>query len=246
VLLAALIFPAPSNAFSAWLAARGDTFSGSGELFTEFENDYGFGIEAGLSLGLLTTAVEFLVMGDSQYLFDANVGVDFSFGDDIRLSVGAFTGPLLFFFPEAEPPSGVDLSSALTPNEQTALLAAGGFASVSEAEAEFNALSETENDLGSLAFGWNLLRGRVAIDYGLFGPVHLGVAGQVGYHLLISGEDVAAGAKNAIIDQYVAENNVPSELIDPLRAAIGARPVDTDSLNGINYNVNLFLRIEVP
>ena len=53
-------------------------------------------------------------------------------------------------------------------------------------------------------------------------------------------------AKNEIIDRYVTENGLPAELIDPLRDAVGARPVNTDELNGLNYDANIYIRIQIP
>lgn len=238
---------APSTAsasmFKAWIAGRGDYLDVSGDLFNNRENDFSFGADIGIELLGITAFGEILWLEDEQMLFTLNIGMDFSFGETVRLHLGGYTGPMFFLFPNADPPAGTDLSG-LSSTEQSALLSAGGFASLDEAEAAIDIFGEEEEELGRLAFGWNLIRARVGADVGLFGPLYLGIAGQVGYHLIISGEEVAAGAKNEALDTFMAENDIPTDLAQPLREAVGAQAVDQENLSGINYDVNLYLRVE--
>lgn len=246
LLCAAVTLPAVQSEASMlkfWVGVRGDYFDVGSDLLNSRDSGLAAGGDVGIEIMGITLFGEVLWLDQEQFLFTLNGGVDFDFGDTVRLSLGAFTGPMFFLFPNAETSGGTDLS-ALSATDQQTLLQAGGFSSLEQAEAEFNVFSEQEEDLGRMAFGWNLIRARAAVDVGVVGPLRLGVAGQIGYHLLITGEDAAAGAKNEAIDQYVADNNLPAELISPLRSAVGAKPVDEDNLSGLNYDVNLYLRLE--
>jgi hypothetical protein len=239
-LLGAALLPATAEA-RFWVGARGDYFSGSSDLFTEFENDFGFGLEVGLGFGRFTMAAEALIMAEGQYLFDLNLGAEWLFDEGVRLGVGLFTGPILFLFSEDEA-EGADFSG-LSPSQARALLDATGLSSLAQAEAEFDRATRQEDDLGRLGFGWNVLRLRLSADVPL-GPLYVGVAGQLGYHLLISGEDVAAGLKNRAVDEYAERYRLPSSVVSSVREAVGARPVDTDSLHGVNWDANVYVRFE--
>lgn len=234
---------ARADIFKLWVAGRGDYFSGTGDLFTEFESPAGGGVEAGIELMGISLFTEGLVMGADQYLMTGNLGFDLTLGDDVRFHIGAFTGPILFFFPQADVPPGIDFSQ-LSPEQQAALQQAAG-KSLDELETEFSKYAEDEKDLSSLAFGWNLGRARLAVDFQLVPGFYLGVAGQVGYHMLISGEEVAAGAKNEALNKFADENNVPDILLEEIRPLIGAEPVDQNNLNGVNWDTGIYLRIEL-
>jgi hypothetical protein len=231
-----------AEGFGLWLAARGDYFSGSSDLFNEYDSPFGGGLELGLQFGGFTTFAEALLLGNDQFLFTLNGGVNFEFGEAARFQIGIYTGPVLFKFPEQEVPS-TDLSP-LTPSQRDALLQATGFNSLAEAEAEFAVFAEEEKELSSLAFGWNLGRLRLAVDVELIPMLRVGLAAQLGYHLLISGDDVAAGAKNEAIDRYAGDYALPTEVTDAIRDAVGAEPVDRDNLDGFNWDTNLYLRLE--
>jgi hypothetical protein len=244
VLVAALALCAVPAAASAdvlgiWMAAKGNTFGGSGDVFQNFDKPFGGGAELGFELLFFSLYGEAIIMSPDQYLFTANLGFNFSIGDDVRLTLGAYTGPLFFLFPEQEV-EGVDLG-ALSEQQVMAL----GYDNRAALEAEFDQYLQQEKDLSRLAVGWNLGRARMDIDAKLAPGVYLGLSGQAGYHLLISGEDVAAGAKNAALEKFAAENDVPDEAVDPLREALGAKPVDPKGLNGINYEANIHLRFEL-
>ncbi|MCA9563879.1 MAG: hypothetical protein KC561_10340 [Myxococcales bacterium] len=236
--------PANASVFKFWAAVRGDYFDSTGDIMAqEGISNFRGGLEFGFEVIGITTYAEAMLMASDQYLFTLNAGLDFSFGDTVRFSIGAFTGPLLFLFPNSDAASGADLSR-LSPADQSALLNAGGFASLDEAEASFNVYAEQEEDLSRTAFGWNLIRARLTLDVGLAGPLYLGIAGQFGYHLLITGEEAAAGAKNEAVDEFASEYALPSSLTNEVRRAVGAEPVDQDNLNGFNWDANLYLRFE--
>lgn len=236
------VAPSRAEGFGLWIAARGDYFSGSSDLFTEYDSPFGGGLELGLEIAGVTAFTEALLLGSDQFLFTLNGGVDFEFGEGVRFLIGIYTGPVLFKFPEQEVPS-TDLSP-LTPSQRDALLQATGFNSLAEAEAELTVFAEEEKELSSLAFGWNLGRLRLAVDVELIPMLRLGLAAQLGYHLLISGDDVAAGAKNEAIDRYASQYAIPTEVTDAIRDAIGAEPVDRENLDGFNWDTNLYLRLE--
>jgi len=241
---------ASADALKLWVAGRGNYFSGQSDLFKEFKEPFGGGLEAGLEFFGITFFTEAMSMIPQtgalpdQWLFTGNLGIDFTFGKTVRFHVGAYTGPMLFLFPEAMTEGGVDFDK-LSDETKTALVATGQFDSVQAAEDDFNAkFASAEEDLSKLAFGWNLGRLRMALDVKFAKVIAIGIAGQVGYHYLISGEQAAAGAKNQAIDEFGSQNNLPPNLIDELRMVAGAEPIDTDSLNGLNYDASLYLRFE--
>ena len=242
--VAALTF-APSMAkadiLSLWVAGKGDTFNGSGDVFQNFDNRFGGGVEAGLEVLGIDLYGEAISMGLDQYLFTANLGFDISVGDDIRLTLGVFTGPLFFLFPESEEVGALDFS-ALSDDQR--LLIEQEFGSLGEAEEQFNEFSDAEKDLSRLAVGWNLARARVDLDIKLVPGVYLGLTGQAGYHMLLSGQEIAAGAKNEALENFASENNLPDEAVDALREVIGAEPVDEGELDGFNFEGQLHLKIE--
>lgn len=242
--LLALVWTGASTAHAGtlgvWAAGKGSTFGGTGDVFQSFDNNLGGGVEAGIDLFLLSIYGEAISLGTDQYLFSANAGFSFSVGDDIRLTMGVFTGPLFFLFPEQET-QGVSFSG-LSQEQVSAL----GFGSRAELEAQFNEYLEAEKDLSRLAVGWNLGRARADVDFKLAPGIYLGVSGQAGYHYLLSGDDVAAGAKNRAIDQFAKENpEVPEDGLKVLRDAVGAEAVDSNELSGLNYEANLHLKIEI-
>lgn len=228
-----------------WVEGRADVYGGSSDLFERFDNRVGLGIEAGFDLAI-TLFGEALFMGTDQYLFSANLGIDGVFGEKARFTIGGYTGPFIMVFPPSPAPTGVDFSG-LPAEQQQALIAAGGHANLDEVEAEFDAFAAQEEDLGRTALGWNLIRGRAAFDVRLTKGVYLGIAAQLAYHLLISGEDAAAGAKNEAVDKFAADNGIDpgSEIATQVRTAVGARPVDKDALDGFNYDLHAYFRLEM-
>lgn len=237
--LCAVPAAASADVLGIWMAAKGNTFGGTGDVFQNFDQPFGGGAELGFELLFFSLYGEAIIMSPDQYLFTANLGINFSVGKHVRLTLGAYTGPLFFLFPEQEV-EGVNLS-ALSDQQVMAL----GYDDRASLEAEFDQYLEKEKDLSRLAVGWNLGRARMDLDARLAPGVYLGLTGQAGYHLLISGEDVAAGAKNAALEKFAKDNNVPDEAVDPLRDALGAKAVDTKGLNGLNYEANLHLRFEL-
>ena len=232
---------AHADLFAVWVAGKGNTFNGSGEVFANFDNRFGGGVEAGIEALGIDLWGEAISMGLDQYLFTANLGFDFAVGDDVRLSLGVFTGPLFFLFPESEEVGTVDFSGL--PDEQRRVIEQE-FGSIEAAESEFNQFAEAEKDLSRVAVGWNLARVRADLDVRLVPGIYLGLTGQAGYHMLLSGEEIAAGAKNEALDSFAQENDLPQEAVDALREALGAEPIDQGNLDGLNFEGHLHLRIE--
>lgn len=241
---------ASADALKLWIAGRGNYFTGQSDLFKEFKEPFGGGLEAGLEFFGLTFFTEAMSMIPEsgalpdQWLFTGNLGIDLSFGKTVRFHVGAYTGPILFLFPEAMTGGGIDFDR-LSDESKTALTATGQFDSVQAAEDDFNSkFASAEEDLSKLAFGWNLGRARLALDVKFAKVFAIGIAAQAGYHYLISGEQAAAGAKNEALNQFAKENNIPDPVLAELRNVVGAEPVDTDSLNGLNYDASVYFRVE--
>ena len=248
-LSAALLWTAPVHAdiLTVWAAAKTDYVSGTGDMYKAFDQSVGFGAEGGVEILGLDLFGEALIMGEEQFLLTANLGIDLSFGDDMRFSVGAFTGPIFFIFPEGEGGGGLNLGG-LPADQRAALESATGRTSA-QLEEDFNQYADQQGDLERLAVGWNLGRARVNLEYKLIPLVYVGVSGQVAYHYILSGEDVAAGAKNEAINKYTADKITDEQLRAESRAilrnAVGAEEIDTDSLAGMNYHFGVFLKLEL-
>jgi hypothetical protein len=116
LLFAALIITAPALASadiaSVWIAAKGSHLKGTGSVFDNIDKDLAFGLEAGVELLNLELMLEAFLMGEDQYVFTGNFGMDFSLELGVRASVGAYLGVILFKMAEPED-SGFALSNDL-------------------------------------------------------------------------------------------------------------------------------------
>lgn len=240
--LAAAILCTPALAsadiLTLWVAGKGDYVSGTGDVYKTFEGSFGGGVEAGIEVLGIDLWADFLAMGNNQFLSSVNLGFDLTFGDDVRVTVGGYTGPMFFFFPENEAES-----LTFTADQREQLAQAG--VNVDRIESEYNKIVDDESELSKLAAGWNILRGQFELEFKLAPVLYIGFGADVGYHYIISGEDVAAGAKNGVIDDLVKQENLEKAVEDLLREAVGARDVDEDELNGVNYNVGAFIKLEL-
>lgn len=236
--LAALPAVASADILTIWVGGKGDYVGGSGDVYKTFDSSFGGGVEAGIEVLGIDLWADFLPMGNSQYLSTVNLGFDVTLGSPLRFTVGLFTGPMFFFFPENQAET-----LTFTASQRQTLLENG--VDVDKIEREYNKLVDDESDLSRVAAGWNILRGQAELEFELAPVLFIGIGGDIGYHYIISGEDVAAGAKNHAIDELVKEENLQKAIADLIRDATGARDVDQDNLNGINYNVGLFLRLEL-
>jgi hypothetical protein len=227
---------ASAEVFSFSVAGKGNTFHGSGDLFQRFDNRFGGGAEVGIEVFFVKLFGEAVILGSQQYLFTANLGFDVGIGKQFRLTLGAFTGPMFFLFPEVEQ-EPIVVDCAELPTEYR-----GDCADI---EGQLNEYQEQEENLSRLAVGWNLVRPRIDLDVRLAPGVYFGVGAQGGYHLLLTGEQAAAGAKNEAINKFGDDNDIPDDDLDTIRGAVGAQPVDLKNLNGFNYEVQVHLRVEL-
>jgi hypothetical protein len=267
--LALFLFVAvPSRAearmFSFWAEGRGDVFSGSSDLFSELESPFGGGLEVGFEIIEISLIGELLAMSEDWWLYTVHLGVDFDFGeeDSTRFTLGVYTGLMYFDFPELPPK--VDFS-VMTPDEQDRLVAATGVCAdwtdptqecpgIQLIEADLSRFSEQEEMFSGAALGWNIIRLRLAVDYPVASFFYLGIATQLGYHFIVTGEDVTAEAKNQAVDAYIAKANAKASAsgqngVDPvlaarLKDAVGARPLDEGELDGLNYGIHIYARFE--
>ncbi|MEO1271667.1 MAG: hypothetical protein AAFX99_26550 [Myxococcota bacterium] len=239
---------AHAEALKLWFGGRGAYFSGQSDLFNEFDQPYGGGLEVGVELLYITVFAEALAMSSEQFLITGNIGLDATFGDDVRFQFGVYTGPILFVFPKDEEAGTLDIDGTLSSAEQDELQGyldeAGTGLTIDDVEQEYATYSEQEQELSRFGFGWNLARARLALDFKIAPVIYFGVTGSVGYHYIISGEEAAAGAKNQAIDEFSKQYGLSSEAADLLRTSTGAEAVDVNSLNGINYEGGLYLRFE--
>lgn len=238
---AALALPATASAdiFTVYAGAKADYISGSGDVYERFESSMGYGAFLGLELVGIDLWGEALIMGDGQYLFTGNLGVDLSFGEDIRLIVGVDTGPMIFRFPEQNP------KPLVIPAAVRGVIGEG---TADEIEAEYDDYVALEKEASRWAIGWNLLRARLRVEAAIVPSVaYIGLGGNAGYHYLLNGEEVAADTKSGAIDRL--ENQYPQAkqagAFDQLRKEVDARELDADKLHGVNYNVGAYIRVEL-
>ena len=238
----ALLAPtfAQADLLSLWAAGKGTYLSGTGDVFETFGDQAGGGVELGVHVLFLDVWADIYAMPDSQFFFSANVGPSFSFGDDLKLTLGAYASFLMFVFPEAEKGRNQLQFSA---DDRAAIQAAGYADDIASIEAAYNNNAEDLEDLERTAFGI-AARARASVEYYFVPLLALGVEGIVGYHYLLSGEDAASGAKNEAITKTAKERNLPDEVTDIVRKAVGAKEVDKDNLTGLHYQAGLYLKLK--
>ena len=245
LLLAALMLlpvSAQADMFSAYVMGKSGYAHGTGAAFARFDQSFGSGAEAGVEIIGVDLWGEALDMGSSQYMFTANIGYDHTFGKKWRLTVGAYTGPMMFMFPREES-DPLELSGTL----RTALTASG--MNPTEIEARYNQqVRGQEEEINQYSLGWNLVRARVQMERKLVQLVYVGLSAQAGYHYLLNGEQIAAEAKDRVIedlDQQFGLSEVSPMIPEQMRSELGAEKLETDKLGGLNYNLGAYLKFEI-
>ena len=71
-----------------WLKPKVNYIEGTGEVFKRFEGLPGYGLEAGVELLGLSLWGDYQMMGNEQFWASGNLGIDFSFGSDLKLTLG--------------------------------------------------------------------------------------------------------------------------------------------------------------
>lgn len=239
----ALLVPATAAAdvFTVWAAAKGDYVGGTGDVYTRFDEPVGLGAEAGFEVLFIDLWGEALILGEQQYLFTINAGFDLTFGDETRVVLGLFTGPMFFGFPEQKTEE-----LAISGEARQALTDAGvSEGDIDAIEDTYNTTLDDQEELSKFAVGWNVARVQLNIEFELMPVLWFGIGGEAGYHFLLSGEDAASGAKNTAIDDVEREHELPSEATDALRDEVGAEEVDPDSLDGLNFQAGVYLKLEL-
>ncbi len=239
----ALTALAPSTAdadiLTFYAGGKADYVSGAGDVYKRFDSSMGYGAFMGLEVVGLELWADALIMGDGQYLFTTNLGVDLSLGDEIRFIIGLDTGPMIFRFREQ------NAAPLVIPNGVRNVI---GEDTASEIENEYEKYRGAEEEASRWAVGWNVVRGRLRVEHQLGTSfAYLGLGGNIGYHYLLNGEDVAADSKSGAIDQLEAEYPEAQRLgaFDELREVTDARELDVDELHGLNYNFGIYLRLEI-
>ncbi len=239
----ALAVSAPVAAHADWFGLHADAkfnlFSGTGDMFGKYDRNFGPGLELGFTLVGIDIWGEAFWLGSEQYMVDFNIGHQFSFGSDLIVDLGIFTGPMLFIYAKEDP-------QPLVIREPLAGILEKNGVNADEFTSSYNKAMEKNDDLGRVALGWNLVRLRLAVAKKLAPFISLGAEGTFGYHYILSGEDIASGAKNEAINGVKKDNpDLPPEVVDALRDEVGAKEVDTDKLNGVNFSVGVFLKFDL-
>ncbi|MEE2787456.1 MAG: hypothetical protein VX589_08965 [Myxococcota bacterium] len=244
---------ASADLVSAWIAAKGAYINGTGKVYENLDNRFGGGVEFGLELlGIDFPMIEAYILGPDQYMFTGNVGFDVGFGDDVRFTIGVYTGPILFILPE---PNVEEISvtaddfipADVSATERAALEAMYG----PQAQAFQDQYNETvvaeEGEYSKYAVGWNLIRARFQLDYKVAPVVFFGLEGAFGYHYMLSGEDAVAETKRRALSQTAADQDppLPAEVEQQLADRIGAREIEASDLSGMNYNIGIYLKLDL-
>ena len=252
-LFASLMVPATASAdlISLWVAAKGAYLNGKGQVYDKLQSQTAAGIEAGIELmGIDLPMVEAYILGKDQYMFTANVGFDVGFGDEIRVTAGLYTGLVFFIMPEQDPSDPVMVpTSAFLPeslqNDQTAKMQAQKTAQ--EFTDSYNdVVADEEAKLNKYALGLNLVRARLQVDYRLLPTLFLGIEGAFGYHYMLTGEDAIAEVKQRALDEELDKYPMlTAEQKKQIGDAIGARELETTDMNGTNYNIGIYLKLDI-
>ena len=111
---------------------------------------------------------------------------------------------------------------------------------------EYNSVVvEEESKYSKYALGWNLVRARFQLDYRLMPLLFIGLEAAVGYHYMLSGEDAVAEAKRRALEDTAQEQGLNEEQTNQVGELIGAEKIEANELSGMNYNVGLYLKLDL-
>ncbi len=240
--LCAIPLTAQADLFGIWVTGKSGYVNGNAPVFKNFDNTVGNGAEAGIELLGIELWGEAMKMGTDQFLMTANLGFDVGFGDTWRFNMVAYTGPMVFMFPEKEKDPFV------LPGVVRSALTASGIDPTTVESTYNDEFIKKEQTLERYSFGWNIVRARIQLERKLAPLIFLGVEGEAGYHYLVTGAEVAAEAKSAAVDnldQQYQLSRVDPGIPDALRDMVGAEEVEPDNLDGVNYNAGVYLKIQI-
>jgi hypothetical protein len=248
-LLAMNALPSTAHAdlFGIWVKPKVDFVSGTGEIFKRFEGQPAGGLEVGLELFGLSFWGDAEFMSESQYWASGNLGIDFSFGETVKFTIGAYGGLIFFGFPESDNGGSTAVDNTQEDKITTLLNGIPGSPiSYNDFESTYNDYFGDEDKLADTAFGING-RLRLSLEYQLISALSIGVQGSSGYHYIITGEEAASSTKSLAIDGFIASYPIPdaaqAELKKELKEILGAEEVDVNDLKGVNYSVGAFLNL---
>ena len=233
---------AHADVATLWASAKTATTGATGLVGDRWDGPFGYGVAAGAEFIGIDVFGEALMFGTDQYYFTGNVGIDLTFGDDVRFGLGVFTGPLVYVLPEPTTPSGFDVN-AIPAGTRNTLEMAG--VSLDRINQEYQSIAKDEEAANRTLFGWNG-RARLSLEYAILPILFLGVEGGAGYHYALSGETAtAAGKKKLVQSQKAANPSVPDQAWEDLSVALGADQKDDSPKTGINWDAGLFLKFEL-
>jgi hypothetical protein len=243
LVLAAMLSPAPALAdtFTGWVAGDAKVLGGTGDTFAAFDGPLG-GVQAGLELFGVDTWGEALFAEGGQYYLSMNLGFDHAWGRKTRFVLGVFTGPVYFHTAQSAVPV-VD-TTTLTP-AQRAIIEANVPGGVDRVTTEVESYADQEAQLRESALGWNVARMRVDLEQRVVPMLYVGVGGQVGYHLILTGDDAAAEARRQALDDLATRYGIAQADRDTLAEAFGARELTADSLDGFGWSVGAYVKFEL-
>jgi hypothetical protein len=256
VLIALLLTFSVGSAQADWISVyasgKFDRVTGTGDVFENLDPGFAGGVEAGIELIGIDLWGEAIWMANQQAMYSANLGFDLTFGSDLRLNLGLYTGPIFFQMGEAKS-EGVTLSSQTNEILNQARMADPNIPSASEIETAYNSqFGAQSGQLDSIAFGWNLARARVQVEYQIMPFGYIGLGGQYGHHLTISGDNIKDTATNYAIEELANSDDLkdmPAELkeqfITQLKQDLGVEETSKDDLSGNNFNFGLYLKLEI-
>ena len=74
----------------------------------------------------------------------------------------------------------------------------------------------------------------------------LGIEGAFGYHYMLTGEDAIAEVKQRALDEELDKYPMlTAEQKKQIGDAIGARELETTDMNGTNYNIGIYLKLDI-
>ena len=237
---------------SVYGAAKLDSVNGTGSVFENLDPGMAGGVEAGIELLGMDLWGEAVWMADSQAMYSGNFGFDLTFGSDLRVNVGLYTGPIFFQMGEAESES-VTLSSETNDILNAARMANPEVPTGADIESAYNTqFGAQSGEIESLAIGWNLYRARLQVEYQVLPFGYLGLGGQFGQHLTLSGDDMTNLGKELAIEELASSDelkDLPADLkaqfINQLKQDLGVEETDSSDMGGTNYNVGLYFKVEI-
>ena len=179
------------------------------------------------------------MLGQEQFLFTGNIGMDYSYTDGVRYTAGAYLSGYLF--------------KLAAPDYQ--LFSLSGQLRTDLARLDDRLPDRVENSFTS-EYNYELANGeqwafgigprvRLQIDKQINRLVRLGIESSFGYHHMVSGTDVLAETRTRTASRIITQNAIPKVLADQIKQELGADETSDAALNGINYTASFFLLLEL-